>query len=184
MTPGIQRRAGYRSAKEGFTLVELSIAIAIMMIGLVSVVASTSRMHLLRKQNRELTLANNGVRTMAERIHASSHGFSDDPGTWASELIARFSAGGSFGGTFEVRGLEPVTGAPAVGTITFITDETATDAALSTTLGMPRDLDGDGATTNADVSTTARILPVVLTLRWRSMADVNEVTHEFFVLGY
>ncbi|MEX1025172.1 MAG: prepilin-type N-terminal cleavage/methylation domain-containing protein [Planctomycetota bacterium] len=172
------------NGRRGFTLVELSIAITILMIAMVSIAASTSRMHSLRKQNHERTIGHNGLRSMAERIHAASYGFSDEPGSWATNLLGRYSPGGAFGDEFDVLGLSPVAGEPSVGRITILTDETLTDAALGTRMGMPRDLNGDSAADDADVSLNARILPVVLTIRWRSRDEVNELRHGFYVLGY
>ena len=41
---------------------------------------------------------------MAERIHASSHAFADDPSAWSGELLARFRPGGAFGEVEALRG--------------------------------------------------------------------------------
>lgn len=180
----LRGRADAPGARRGFTLIELAIATSILMIGIVSVLSATSQMHSLRKVNRERTLAQNAVRSMAERIHASSHGFSDQPETWAQQVLATYGPGGSGGNTFAVEGLAPEEGAVGVGSIRIGTDETDTDAELGADLGMPRDLDGDGDAADADVSATGRILPVVLTLRWRGENGVHLMRHGFYVMGY
>ena len=156
----------------------------IMMIGIVSVISATSQMHSLRKQNRERTLAQNALRSMAERIHATSYGLSQDPGTWATELLAVYAPGGSFGNTFPVEGLgEPATGVPN-GSIQIGLDETAPDEDFGIELGLPRDLNGDGDDDDEDVTLDARVLPVVLTLRWRGETGQNTMRHGFYVMGY
>lgn len=169
----------------GFTLIELCIAISLLMIGMVSVISATTRMHSLRRQNRERTLSQNAIRSVAERIHAQSYRFSDSPDTWSQDLIGVFGPGGSVGNTFPVRGLNIVPGDATVGTLQIITDETVTDDTLGVQVGMPRDLDGDGAATNIDVANNARVLPVLITLRWRSQSGgVITQRHAFYVMGY
>jgi len=170
--------------RRGFALIELAIAISILMIGLVSVISASSRMHGLGHQNRERSLAQNALRSMSERIHARSQALSADPDTWAQGLVAIYGPGGTFGDTFDVKGLNLVPGARSVGTIQIITDETLDDQTIGAQIGMPRDLDGDGVASNNNVSTTARMLPVVLQLQWVGPSGVTTMTHGFYVLGY
>ena len=157
---------------------------ALLMIGIVSVVSATTRMHSLRKFNRERTIAQNTLRSMAERIHARSYAFSDEPENWASDLLGVYGPGGTFGDTFESEGINVALGEASVGTIQIFTDETLTDGAIGHQLGMPRDLNGDGDNTDFDVTGDARILPVLLTLRWRGKQGTVEVQHGFYVMGY
>ena len=175
-------RAG--GAGTGFTLIELAIATSILMIGIVSVLSASSRMHSLRVSNRERTLAQNAVRSTAERMHAASHGFSGDPDTWAQQLLLTYAPGGSFGIAFAVEGLTLVEGDESVGAIAIGSDETDTDRELQAQLGMPRDLNGDGDAADTDVSAGARLLPVVLTLRWRGERGVHQMRHGFYLMGY
>ena len=168
----------------GFTLIELAIATSILMIGIVSVLSASSQMHSLRQVNRERTLAQNAVRSISERIHAASQGFSDDPTTWCEELLALYGPGGTAGDTFEVTGLAGPTDDEPVGRIVIVTDERRTDAEIGRDLGMPRDLNGDGDASDADVSGTARILPVTITLRWRGESGQQVLRHGFYVMGY
>ena len=53
-------------------MIELAIALSILIIGIVSMTATTARMHGLRKANRENVVAENATSSMAERIHARS----------------------------------------------------------------------------------------------------------------
>ena len=172
-----------RGTRAGFTLIELAVATSILMIGIVSVLSATTRMHTLRQANREHVLAQNAVRSMAERMHAAAHGFAPDPGTWAQNLLDAYSAGGAFGATFAVEGLTLVDGDASVGTIRIFSDETDGDAELGARLAMPRDLNGDGDDDDTDVSGGARLLPVVLTLRWRGESGLQQVRHGFFLMA-
>lgn len=178
-----QSRAA-RRARAGFTLIELAVAISILMIGIVSVLSASSRMHSLRQSNRERTLAQNAVRSLAERMHAAAHGFSDEPSTWSRNLVETYAPGGAFGDAFAVAGLTPVDGEANVGSIRVFTDETDADGTLGVELGMPRDLNGDGDREDTDVADGARLLPVVLTLRWRGERGVHQMRHGFFLMGY
>lgn len=174
---------GARRARRGFTLIELAIATSILMIGLVSVLSASSRMHSLRLSNRERTLAQNAMRSMAERMHATSHGFTDDPNTWAAELLAAYAPGGALGDTFSIEGLTPVDEQPQ-GSLWIGQDETQSDDDLGVELGLPRDLNGDGDASDDDVSEGARLLPVVLTLSWRGENGVQRMRHGFYLMGY
>jgi hypothetical protein len=141
-------------------------------------------MHSLRRTTRERTLAQNAVRSISERIHAASEGFADEPERWAADLLATYGAGGSAGEHFDVLGLAEVAEGQRVGTITFGTDETVSDQDFGRELGLPRDLNGDGDATDTDVSASARILPVTLTLRWTGENGVQVLRHGFYVMGY
>lgn len=171
-------------ARGAFTLIELAIATSILMIGIVSVLSASSRMESLRRSNRDRTLAQNAMRSMAERMHASSHRFAGDPDTWARQLLDTYAAGGSFGDTFQVEGLTAEGADTPVGSIRIGSDETDDDVELAAQLGMPRDLNGDGDATDTDVSSGARLLPVVLTLRWRGDRRPQLMRHGFYLMGY
>lgn len=171
-------------SRRGFALIELAIAISILVIGLVSVVSATSRMHHLRHQNRDRSVAQNAMRSISERIHARSYAFSADPTTWSANLIGVYGPGGSSGNTFDVEGLNVAAGSQVIGTIQIVIDETLTDQQLNAQIGMPRDLDGDGQVSNTDVSQNARMLPVIVRQRWRGQSGPASLTHTFYVMGY
>ena len=173
-----------RGASRGFTLLELSIAMSILLIGLVSAAAATTRMHDLRRQNRDRTVAQNAARSIAERIHAQSYRLSEEPESWSRELLNIFGPGGTFGTKFDVPLLNRVDPNVLVGTITIVTDETLTDADLACDLAMPRDLNADGDKNDTDVSASARLLPVVIDLTWTGASGEQSLRHGFYVMGY
>ncbi len=172
------------SRARGFTMIELAVSMSILLIGIASIVSSTSRMYALRKYNRERTLAQNGLRSTAERIHASAYGFSDDSLTWAENLLDVYGPGGSSGNTFSVKGLNVDVNETSVGTVQIVTDETLSDSDLQCQLGMPRDLNGDGDALDADVTQGAHILPVILDLVWTGQRGTSRLKHGFYVMGY
>lgn len=167
----------------GFTLIEITMAMIILVIALMSLSGSTMRSHTLRRQNRERAMAHNAVRSVSERVYSLSTRQAElSPETWASTITAALSPGGSIGTSFLVPGLGK--GGSTQGTIRIFTDETLTDATLEEKVGMPRDLDGDGVATNTDVSNTARILPVVVTINWEGITGPSEHRHPFYIMGY
>lgn len=180
----ITARRPRATAHGGFTLIELAIATSILLIGLVSAIQATSQMHALRLSNRERVLAQNALRSQAERMHARAHALAIDPGTWARGVLDAFGPGGTPGNTFPVEGLTSLDGSGVVGTIQVLTSETLTDVGLRAELGLPRDLNGDGDSADADVSDDARLLPVLLTIRWRGEGGERVVRHALYLPGY
>ncbi|MCB9913648.1 MAG: hypothetical protein H6828_00705 [Planctomycetes bacterium] len=182
------RRAGKRQGRgprSGFTLVEIGLAMVILTVALMAMSASTVRTHALRRQNRERAVAQNAIRQVAEEIHALADRIRrTTAGSWSQDFVDALSPGGELGDTFAIGELNPQTGQLTVGSIQVIVDETQTDAALGVELGLPRDLDSDGAADNADVSASARILPIVLTARWHGVSGDVQVRHPFYVIGY
>jgi hypothetical protein len=171
-------------------MVEVGLALVVLVVAIVATSATTYRLHTLRRHNRERAIAQNGVRTVVERIQALSHRAAlDSPATWAQEVVAALSAGGALGDAFPVRELDAQPGQAAVGAVQVLTDETLGDALLGLDLGMPRDLNGDGLSDNPDVLATAaaqppRILPVIVSARWRGVNGDARIVHPFYVIGY
>jgi hypothetical protein len=166
-------------------MVEVGLAMTILIVAVMAMTASNYRMHALRRQNRERVLAQNAVRSVAEQIQATAQRLAlESPESWSQDMLAALSPGGALGDTFAARELEPQAGEAAVGSIQVIVDETTSDGVLGLDLGLPRDLDGDGLRDNADVSATARILPVVLRLRWSGSRGDAQIAHCFYVIGY
>jgi len=156
----------------------------VLMVALMAMSASTLRTHSLRRQNRERAIAQNAVRAISERVHALSDQIRREEADWSEDLIAALSVGGSLGETFVITGLTPTGDAPSVGTIQVLRDETRSDADLGFELGMPRDLDGDGAADNTDVSANARILPVIVQAQWTGVSGDVTIVHPFYIIGY
>ena len=173
------------SARSGFTLMEVSLAIAIVVIALLAMSASTLKSHSLRRQNRERAVAQNAVRMMAESIQSLSERLQrEDPEGWAQDLVAALQDGGRIGAEFAVPELNRLAGADAVGRVRVIVDETTRDADLGAEIGMPRDLNGDGDAADADVTADARMLPVVVSAQWRGVSGTSFVRHPFYLVRY
>ena len=175
---GARRRGG------GFTLVEMALAMTILLVALMSISAATLRAHSLRRQNRDRTVAANALRSVSEQIHALSMDAGQDTDTWAETVISVFGPGGTHGDTFDVRSLTPISAEASVGTITIVTNETLSDLDIGGELGMPRDLDGDSLANNTNVSATARLLPVLVTVRWVGTRGEQRIDHPFYIMGY
>jgi len=172
------------SARKGFTLLEVTLALSVLVIAMMAVSATALRAHALRREIHDRSAAENAVRMIAERVQSVARIARSDPAGWAHDVIAALSAGGQIGNTFAISELTPLDGASSVGSISVITSEIATDNSLGAELGMPRDLDGDGVVNNTDVSHTARLLPVIVRARWKGVSGKQEVVHPFYVLGY
>jgi hypothetical protein len=80
-------------------------------------------------------------------------------------VVGVWGPGGTNGNRFSVDGLDGEGGALA-GRITIVTDETLTDDDVGISIGMPRDLDGDGFATSVNVAQTAVALPVIVEANW------------------
>jgi type II secretory pathway pseudopilin PulG len=181
------RRHGRRQRgnRGGFTLAELALAMTMLIVALVSISAATLRTHSLRRQNRERTLANTAIRSIAERIHALAYVTAEqNPGNWAPSILAVYGPGGTIGSTFDVIELNPTNAGGQVGLINIITDETTTDAIEGTELGLPRDLNGDQDALDVDVSADARILPVVVSVTYTGQTGAVTITHTFLIVGF
>lgn len=168
----------------GFTLAEMALAVTILMVALMSISAATLRSHALQRENRDQMLAQNALRSISERVQAVSLDASSNPDTWAEEVFRVFGPGGGIGDEFPVDGLTPVGADTPVGTITIGWDETLGDEDLGGALGMPRDLNGDGDASDDDVSGSAILLPVVVSVRWRGPRGERNASHPFWILGY
>lgn len=173
-----------KPAKAGFTVIEMALATTTLLIGIMTISASTLRMYQLGRQNHEKTLAYNAVHAVAERINSASAIASQNPNTWADTMLATYGPGGTIGSAFQVDGLTPQIGSTRVGVIQILTDETLTDQELGTVMGMPRDLNGDGDALDTDVTNDARMLPVIVTARWRDKGVKSYIKHPLYIMGY
>ena len=155
-----RRRVGGARASRGFTFIELLMALLVIVTltaGVLRCVAYSSE-SVARTPVRATAV--NAVAELAERIAA----------TPIDSVYATWGPGGTEGPTFTVAALA---GVKHSGKVVVVIDETKTDAALGYSLGMPRDLDGDGVATNTNVSTTARVLLVMLDLSWDHAGSKN-----------
>lgn len=166
----------------GFTLIELMLVMSVLMVALLLLSRSLGTAMRLTDVNRETALAADGARQMIELMRGNedfSQVFAlynddpdDDPGL----------PGSAPGAGFAVNGLDPVDGDPdgLVGEIRFPTVLGAgglelREDVLDESLGMPRDLDGNGAVDAVDHGDDYRLLPVSLTLRWKGVTGVRSL---------
>jgi prepilin-type N-terminal cleavage/methylation domain-containing protein len=159
---------GAAAGRRGFSLVELMIVLAIMMVAMSMFAHTMSSAAKLDPVANDNAIAAEAARTTLEtmRKYAFVERFTrynddptDDPG----------GNGTAPGNHFNVPGLSPIPGSRYVGEITFPSvgsaiREDVADAAL----GMPRDLNGDGIIDSSDHTRDAVLLPVRVRLQWSS----------------
>ena len=172
------------SKRDGFTIVEAVVVMAILLMGLLAMTSTSVTVHSLRDADRDRRTANLAMQSVIEDVkRVSALNVGSDP-SWARNFTNAYLAGGIPGPTLLLQGLELQEGAAANCTITVITDETMTDQELGVELGMPRDLDNDGAIDNGDVSDGATLLPVIVRIDWSGAAGDRSISQGFYVLGF
>lgn len=181
--PDGRQRSRARDVR-GFTMIEVSLALTVLVVALVATTASNLRMQSLRRSNHDRVIAQNAVQAITERIQAIGRAGSHDPAGFAVHVTTALANGGELGALFDVPGLTPTQGSTRAGSIQVLTNETSTDAALGVQLGMPRDLNGDGDAADGDVSANAHVLPVVVSVRWHGSSGDRSIVHPFYVFGY
>ena len=182
---GLPPRGGVagKHAAAGFSLLEVTLVITVLLFAMLAMSRSLGESMQLTEANRESALAMDGAREMLEVLEGVPE-FStvfalynsdptDDPGV----------QGSAPGAGFAVAGLQAVAGDPdgLVGEVLFPTIDNGGGPMLwelvdDPGLGMPRDLDGDGDPVAGDKSTTYRLLPVRIQLRWQG--QTGERVHE------
>lgn len=173
-----------RPARAGFTLIEVVITAAVLFIGLLAMTSTSWVVHSLRGTYADKQLAHQGMQAIVEDLYSLSEVARDDEDGWAPTILERFGAGGNPGPTFNVQGLEAWPDRESVGTITIVTDETQGDVDLGVTIGMPRDLNGDGAVNDTNVGDDAVLLPVIVEMRWRGEAGNRQMRQCIYLLQY
>ncbi len=173
--------AHHRSAREGFTLIEVMIAMVVMLIGLMALTSTSLVVHSVNESDRLRRKALSGLRAAVERLQSRSTALIDSDTGWANDLVQAYTGGGNPGPLFSVRGLDAWEGEASLGTIQIITDETDTDGILGVNLGMPKDLNADGDTLSTDVTADAQLLPVIVRVRWEGAAGQREFTQGFWI---
>ena len=163
---GTQRRRarGTRTAaRTGFTLVEVAVTAVLFVVAIGGLTSAVIAALGLSRTSSESGLANDGARLAAERLRTVEF----------EDIFATFTAAPDF----DVRGLTPREGDPdgRVGRITFPTVDVPgvglqlVETVVDASLGMPRDLNGDGRLENTDRARDYLILPVTIRLEWRGI---------------
>ena len=143
-----------RAQERGFTLLEVMVGLVVLAMAATAVVQGVAISSTAVRQGEDATLALEAVRSLRERIEA----------TPMADVVATWGEGGTEGPTFTVERLDGVVSAR--GRVVLVRNENDTDPALRKAFGLPQDLDGDGLTETADISGTARILPVLIEVTW------------------
>ena len=167
----------------GFTLVEAVVVTSVLLMGLLAMTSTSVTVHALRETDREHRLAADALASLVEDVRSVSNALVAADPSWSQAFVAAWSPGGEPGDRHDVAGLTPVAGEPSVASVRIVTDETLTDAELGVELGMPRDLDNDGAVDDPDVAADAVLLPVVVTLRWHGASGARRLEQAFYVVG-
>ena len=158
--------------RRGFTLLELAFAITILVIGLAGI--STAMLGAARAgtRARETDRASQAARAILERIQAEAfaQAFRSFNGNAADDPSG---AGTAPGANFAVTGLRPAPGDTdgMPGEITFpaptATSNELRENVTNAELGMPRDLNGDGAVDGSNHATDYKLLPVRVRVHWQ-----------------
>lgn len=164
-------------ACRGVTIVEAVIAVSVLAAGAFTALSVTVSSLRLDATNRETKAAFDAARVQLERLRAEpwervvplfNGDATDDPD----------GAGTAPGDVFSVRSLKATTaGAAGAGEFVLPVDDTGAvreDLNLPE-LGLPRDLDGDGAVDSADHTADAMILPVLVRVRWTGSNGAREI---------
>ena len=185
-SPARRRPANRRrpTREAGFTLLEVVVTVAVLMIGLMAMSSTSVVVDSLRKSSGDRATAQAAMQYIIADLRATAHAADDDPANWADEVLAAFGPGGVPGEQIDVEGLQPWAGQPSVATVQIVTDETTTDAALGVAAGMPRDLEGDGAATDVDVRGSAALLPAIVRIRWTGEKGDQQLTEVVYLLRY
>ncbi len=169
-----ERSSGHRES--GFALVEILLLIWVLMVALGSLVAVVTSTQQLSRTNHESALAYAGAQRMAGELQTVAFGeifarYNTDPGDDPGGV-----PGSAPGPNFSVRGLAPQTNDADgfVGQILFPEQATGIGTAVwlredwvDESLGMPRDLNGDGAIDGANHANDYLALPVTIRIEWR-----------------
>jgi hypothetical protein len=175
------QRGPVPKALSGLTLLEVTLGMAVLTIGLLALTSTSMATHRLQATDHARQLARDGLAAVVREVEVAARLLDKSQADWSAQLLARFSGDEAWRA---VEGLDPWEDAPAVIEVRFCSDETATDDELGVPLGMPRDLDNDGFASRPDVSASARLLPVVARARWSTRAGDRELVQGFYVLGY
>lgn len=172
--------------QSGFSLVELIIALTMLAIALIALMSSVFSSSRLVDASRERTIAYAAARAKIEelRTYTVCGQFNGTPVGTLKNIFEHYKL--TVNRTATVSGLNPIVAGQPHLEILFPTDggvDTAADlsenpaaGALATALGMPKDLNRNGTTTDVGIGLAASpnlnfdysILPVLVRVQWRS----------------
>ena len=168
--------------KAGFTLLELMMAAAVMVVGLMGFLQVIVMAIGSSNANREADLATDAARQQIEVMQASifqdlfrtfNDDPSDDPGAPGTAQGADFAVAGLDADPADPDGMVGRIELPSVAVVG--SPQQLREDFQSTSLGTPRDLNGDGNQDSLDHSSDYKILPVVVRLRWRGSTGISKM---------
>ncbi len=183
-SPKLAARTRGPAGRGGFTLLEVLITVAVLMVGLLAMTSTSVVVNSLRRSASDRSRAHAAVQAISQDLLSVARVSSEDPALWAGQILQAYGPDGSPGNELPITGLDPWTGSDHIATVTIITDETVTDSAIGTDIGMPRDLDGDGLASNSDVTGNASLLPAIVDVRWRHGGGEFEVRQVVYLLRF
>jgi type II secretory pathway pseudopilin PulG len=162
--------------REGYTLLELMVSATLFLFVAGAVVTTLAVCTALNTTNRESALASRGAQSALEELGSTTF----------AEVFARYNdtaaddpvGGASPGNAFAIRGLSALADDADgfVGAIEFpVQGAELREDVVDADLGLPRDLNGDGAIDGADHSADYRILPVRVTVSWTGQNGVRSL---------
>lgn len=168
------------SARAGFTLVELSVGVAILTIGTLAMLTTVVASQKLETSNRERLLARMAAQSAVRDVQITARAVATEQGLedWGTNFQAALAAPNDW---LPVDGLQPWESLQNVCQVIVVNDETASDDDLGFELGMPRDLNGDGDSEDVAVTGDARLFPVLVRICWETPAGQRELVHGFYV---
>ena len=155
--------------------------VTMLFMGLLALTSTSLTVRGLQRTDRDTRRAQEALQSMIEEVRGRSRQAADDPLGWSAGLANVLGAGGALGAAFAVPGLQAVPGEAGALTVQLVTDETQDDAALGVRLGMPRDLNADGDAVDADVTADARLLPVIVRVRWNNGQGLRDHAQGLFL---
>ncbi len=161
---GQERRTG-PCHEFGMSLVEIMVAMGTFATVLVMITGTLITSEQVRRFSEEKSLAHKALDNELARLQSLGlQGVLDEIAT----------LGGATEFTVPIPGIDRAATGPS-GRIAPLTDETLTDTDIGLPLGMPRDLDGDGLSTNFDTSATATLLPLLAWATWTGVAGTQTI---------
>lgn len=173
-----------RRPRAGFSLVEVSVAMAVTVVALTALVSSLLASARLHRTSHETALAQRAAAQMLERLQGAPF----------EEVFAAYNTAAGDDGAltvaapgadFAVERLDPlVADADGMcGAVEFPTAvaggfEELREDVVDAALGMPRDLNLDGATDALDHAGDYRLLPVRIVVEWRGVDGQRRIQLE------
>jgi len=162
------------------SFLEITVGVAILSVGAIAVASTGLASERIEVEDAEHALARELALEVESEVRTLVDTATSDERPLGERLVAAFDGRT----TPVVADLQPWPTGQSVLEVDVVVDETLSDADLGTALGLPRDLDGDGSAASRAVASEARLVPVVVRLRWLSGEARREFVHGFLVRAH